>query len=402
MISVEEARARILKDLATLPDEWVSLSDAAGRVLAADIRARLTQPPADVSAMDGYGVRAADCATVPASLRVVGNAPAGHPFAGRVGPGEAVRLFTGSVIPDGADAVVIQEDTAREGDRVTIREASAVGRHIRKRGLDFAEGELALAAPRRLTARDIGFAAAANHPWLPVRRRPRVALLATGDEIVMPGEPLGPGGIVSSNTHALAALVRAAGGEAVNLGIAADTPEALAGFAAGLQQADLIVTTGGASVGEHDLIQQVLEPLGLAVDFWKVAMRPGKPLIAGSFRGTPMLGLPGNPVSAMVCGVLFIMPALARLLGLADTAPPTIRVRLAVPLKANDVRADHLRATLAPGPDGVPEATPFPVQDSSMMSRLARADCLVLRAPHAPPAAAGEMAEAVPLAALGI
>jgi len=402
MISVSEARARILDGLAPLAPEWVSLADAGGRVLAADIAARLTQPPADVSAMDGYAVRASDCAAVPVTLSVIGSAPAGHPFAGTVGTRQAVRLFTGSVVPDGADTVVIQEDTVREGDRVTVNEAAQPGRHIRRRGLDFGLGERVLPAGRKLTARDIGLAAAANHPWLPVRRRPRVALLATGDEVVMPGDPLGPGAIVSSNTHMLAALVRVAGGEPVNLGIAADTPAALAAMVDGLRAADLIITTGGASVGEHDLVQSVLGPLGLAVDFWKVAMRPGKPLISGRFGSVPFLGLPGNPVSAMVCAVLFGTPAIARLLGLPGEPPAAVAARLAVPLPANDVRADHLRATLARAADGGLVATPFPVQDSSMLSRLAAADGLILRAPHAPPAAAGETVEVIPLAALGI
>ncbi len=258
MISVEEARERILADLHPTPAEIVALADAWGRVTAAPVIARLTQPPADVSAMDGYALRAAD-GTEGAMLHVIGSAPAGHPFEGSIGPGQSVRLFTGSVVPQGADAILLQEDATASGTEVRVNEAVTAGRHIRRAGQDFAAGDAVVPAGRRLTARDVGLAAAANHPWLTVHRRPRVAILATGDEIAMPGEPIPPGGIVSSNSHALAALVRAAGGTPVVLPVAADTHEAVAAVADAVHGMDMLVTTGGASVGDHDLVIESLQ-----------------------------------------------------------------------------------------------------------------------------------------------
>jgi molybdopterin molybdotransferase len=403
MISVEEARVRILQALAPTPAETVPLAAAGGRVLAQPVEARLTQPPADVSAMDGYAVRAADAAAAGAELRVVGSAPAGHPFAGVVGPGEAVRIFTGAVLPAGADGILLQEDAQAAEGRVRLGEAVRAGRWIRRRGLDFEQGEVLLEAGRRLTARDVGLAAAANHPWLSVHRRPRVGILATGDEIALPGEPIPPGGIVSSNAHALAALVRANDGEPLVLPIAPDDEAAIAAAAAAARGCDLLVTTGGASVGEHDLVQSALGPEGFALDFWRIAMRPGKPLIWGRLGHTPLLGLPGNPVSALVCGVVFLLPALRRLSGLAGAvAPPTARARLGTALPENDRRSDFLRARLETATDGEILALPFPVQDSSMLKTLARADALVLRAPHAPAAPAGETVEIIRLDQLGV
>jgi molybdopterin molybdotransferase len=401
MLALEEARARILAALRPTGAETVPLPEAWNRVLAADVAARLTQPPADVSAMDGYAVRATD-AVAGAVLRVVGAAPAGHPFAGRVGPGEAVRIFTGAFVPDGADSILLQEDAVAADGAVTVRETVRPGRWIRGRGLDFTEGEVLLPAGRRLTARDIGLAAAANHPWLSVRRKPRVGILATGDEIALPGEPLPPGGIVSSNAHALAALVRAGGGEPVVLPIAPDDRNAIAAAARAARGLDLMVTTGGASVGEHDLIQAALGPEGFELGFWKIAMRPGKPLIWGRLGATPLLGLPGNPVSALVCGVQFLLPALAALLGLPAGGPPVRMARAGAALAANDMRFDHLRASLAVDEDGVRVATPAAIQDSSMLATLARADALILRAPHAPALPAGAAVEVVVLAELGI
>jgi molybdopterin molybdotransferase len=402
MISVEEARDRILEALRPTTAETVPLAASGGRVLAQPVQARLTQPPADVSAMDGYAVRAADAAAG-ASLRVVGSAPAGHPFAGAVGPGEAVRIFTGAVLPDGADAILLQEDAEAAEDRVRVGEAVRPGRWIRRRGLDFEEGESLLPAGRRLTARDVGLAAAANHPWLSVHRRPRIGILATGDEIALPGEPVPPGGIVSSNAHALAALVRANGGDPLVLPIAPDDEAAIAEAAGAARGCDLLITTGGASVGEHDLVQSALGPEGFALDFWRIAMRPGKPLIWGRLGQTPLLGLPGNPVSALVCGVVFLVPALRRLSGLAGPAAPrTERARLGAALPENDRRFDFLRARLESGPDGGSVALPFPVQDSSMLKTLARADALVLRPPHAPAAPTGEAVEVIRLDELGV
>jgi molybdopterin molybdotransferase len=267
MIPVAEARQRILADLAVMPAEQVSLNVALGRVLAEDVASRRTQPPQAVSAMDGYAVRAADVASVPASLNVIGSAPAGAPFDGSVKAGEAVRIFTGAAVPAGADAIVIQEDTERDGDTVIVKEGVAAGRYVRPAGLDFATGDVLLEAGRVLNARDIGLAAAMNVPWLKVRRQPRVALLATGDEIVLPGEDFGPSDIVSSNTFALDGLVRASGGVPITLGIAADNEASIRALAEGAQGADILVTTGGASVGEHDLVQAALGDAGLKVDF---------------------------------------------------------------------------------------------------------------------------------------
>jgi len=334
-------------------------------------------------------------ASVPARLRVIGSVPAGQSYGGRVGPGEAVRIFTGAPVPDGAYAIVIQEDTEREGETVTVREGARAGTYVRRAGLDFGEGDVLLRAGRVLTARDIGLAAAMNRPWLSVRRRPRVAIMPTGDEVVMPGDPVGPSQIVSSNGLALAAFVRACGGEPVMLGIAGDNESSLQDLAAGAAGVDYLVTTGGASVGEHDLVRDALTPAGLEIDFWRIAMRPGKPLMVGRLRGTPMLGLPGNPVSSFVCALLFLRPALERLLGIDAGARPPLTARLAAPLAANDRRQDYLRARLGRGADGALEATPFERQDSSMMSLLAFADGLVVRKPNAPAAAAGERVEIV-------
>jgi molybdopterin molybdotransferase len=397
MLSVEEARARILAALSPVGTEWVGIAAAWGRVLAAPVTARHDKPLADVSAMDGYAVRGADCATVPVRLRVIGNAPAGHPFAGTLGPGEAVRLFTGSVIPAGADAVIIQEDTDLGEESIEIRFAPRPGQHIRRRAGDFAGGDTLLAPGRRLTARDIGIAASADRPWLAVHRRPRVAILSTGDEVARPGEPVPDGGVISSNSLALAAMVRAAGGEPVDLGIAPDDLDTIAEAARGAAGCDLIVTSGGASVGAHDLVRDALAPAGLELAFWKIAMRPGKPFMFGRVGAIPLLGLPGNPVSALVCGLLFLVPAIERLAGLPGEAPRAVRARAGASLKANDHRADHLRASLARREDGTLVATPFPVQDSSLMAGLARADALILRPPHAPAVAEGEAIEVLPL-----
>ena len=398
MIPVADAVARITAAFSPLPAETVPLAAAHGRVLAADIVARLTQPPFAVSAMDGYAARAADVAQVPATLRQIGSVPAGARFAGTVGPGEAVRIFTGAPVPDGADTIVIQENTKADGSAVTVHASAPAGRYIRPAGLDFRAGEVGVAAGRRLDARAIGLAAAMNRPWLSVRRKPRIALLATGDEIVMPGEPLGENQIVSSNTHALRAVVEGCGADAIDLGIARDDTESLVRLAAGARGADLLVTTGGASVGEHDLIRDALKDEGLALDFWKIAMRPGKPLMFGSVGGTRLLGLPGNPVSSLVCAVIFLRPAIARMLGADEgTAPATARASLGADVAANDERQDYLRAALARDENGTLIATPFPKQDSSMLSLLVQAQCLVVRPPHAPPAAQGTAVEIIPL-----
>ncbi|MEX0815386.1 MAG: gephyrin-like molybdotransferase Glp [Dongiaceae bacterium] len=398
MFSVEEAQRRVRAAFRPLGSEQVSLAEALGRVLALDVAARVTQPPVAVSAMDGYAVRAADVAKVPARLKIVGYAPAGAADPGRVGAGEAARIFTGGPLPAGADAIVIQEDTTAEGDHVVVNEAAPAGRYVRPAGLDFAEGDVGLATGRLLTARDIGLAAAMNVPWLRVRRRPRVAILATGDELAMPGEPLGPNRIVSSNGPALAACGAAGGGAPSLLGIAADDRAALQRMAAEAAGADLLITSGGASVGDHDLIQQALGESGLELDFWQIAMRPGKPLIFGRIGPTPLLGLPGNPVSSLVCATIFLRPAIDTMLGRVEPERPPVTARLGADLGANDSRQDYLRARLTYDAEGRAVATPFARQDSSMLSHLAHADCLIVRPPRAAAAAIGATVEIVPLA----
>ncbi len=397
MIPVDEARGRILAELKPVGIEEVALLEAQGRVLAEDVRARLTQPPWPVSAMDGYAVRAADVARVPATLTIAGAVPAGSSYASRLNAGEAVRIFTGAPVPDGADAIVIQEDTEASGGKVTVKEASTVGRHIRVAGLDFKAGEVGVSAGRRLTARDVGLSAAMNVPWLRVHRRPRVAILATGDEIARPGDPVGPNQIVSSNSYALAAVALALGAEPIVLGIAKDTVEDTIAKVEGARGTDLLVTTGGASVGDHDLVQKALATRGLAVDFWKIAMRPGKPLMWGRLGDLPVLGLPGNPVSTLVCALIFLKPAIETLAGLDAQAASLVEARLGADLAANDHRQDYLRATLSQS-DGALTATPFPKQDSSMMSLLSRSDGLIVRPPKDPARKAGDTVRVLPFA----
>ncbi len=404
MLSVEEALARITAAFKPLPAETVGLAEALGRVLAEDVTARVTQPPKDVSAMDGYAVRAADVASVPARLAVVGRAPAGAAHDGSVEPGQAVRIFTGGPLPEGADTIVIQENTELDGDHVVVKEGAPAGRYVRPAGLDFREGETGVAAGRLLTARDVGLAAAMNQPWLKVHRRPRVAVLATGDEVVMPGDPLGPNQIISSNGVSLAAFVTACGGQPINLGIAPDDVTGLKVLVEGAAGADLLVTTGGVSVGEHDLIREALGEKGLELSFWKIAMRPGKPLLFGRIGETPVLGLPGNPVSALVCATLYLRPAIDVMLGRAPEDRPAETALLGADLEANDRRQDYLRARLEIDPEGRRVAMPFLRQDSAMLATLAQADCLIVRAPQAAPVKAGETVEIVPLSggALGI
>jgi molybdopterin molybdotransferase len=399
VISVEEALSRLLEPLEPLPPEQVSIADGLGRVLAEDLAARRTQPPFAVSAMDGYAVRAEDVKTAPVELRIVAEVPAGAGFGGHVGVGEAARIFTGAPLPAGTDTIVIQEDTQREGDRVRVLEGAPHGRYVRREGLDFAEGDALLRAGQRMTARDIGLAAAMNRPWLFVHRRPRIGILSTGDEIVMPGDPIGPHQIVSSNSLALAAFAAACGGTPVSVGNAPDDPAALRRIAAATSGVDLLVTTGGVSVGEHDLVREALAADGFELDFWQIAMRPGKPLMVGRYRGTPMLGLPGNPVSTLVCALLFLRPAVDRLSGAVAGSEAAPTARLGVPLAKNDRRQDYLRSKLVRGVDGTLEVFPFEVQDSSMMRLLAAADCLVARPPHAPAVAAGAAVPIIPFPA---
>ena len=397
MLSVEDARARILAAIEPLPAEVVSVERALGRVLATDVTARVTQPPRDVSAMDGYAVRAPDVAAAPARLRVIGEIPAGGDFGRAIGPGEAVRIFTGAPLPEGADTIVIQENTARDGDQVTVQQAEPAGRWVRPAGLDFRAGSVGLRAGRRLTARDVGLAAAMNRPWLSVRRKPRVAVLATGNEVVLPGEELDGSQIVSSNGYALSAFIEACGGEPLHLGVAPDTTDGLRQMLSGAAQADLLLTSGGVSVGEHDLVQTVLREMGAELGFWKIAMRPGKPLMLAALHGTPVVGLPGNPVSGLVCSVLFVRPAIDRMLGREAPAEPRLPALAGRELGENGPRRDYMRCSLTRDGAGNRVATPFDKQDSSMLSRLAEADGLLVRAPHAVALPAGSPVEVVPL-----
>ena len=383
MISVDEAREKILQNIRPVGTEVISLTQANGRVLAEDVPARRTQPPSDMSAMDGYAVKADDIETVPVQLKVVGSIPAGGSFDGTIDTGQAVRIFTGAPLPKGADTIVIQEDTDLQGDTVTVRESSPHGKYVRPAGLDFREGDVGLKADRILGPRDIGLLAAMNVPWVTVRRKPRIALLSTGDELVRPGEPVGSNQIISSNSLLVAAMIEAAGGDAIDLGIARDNAASLREKVAGARAADMLITLGGASVGDHDLVQPVLAEEGLKVDFWRIAMRPGKPLMFGDFAGIPMLGMPGNPVSSMICSFLFLIPALDALCGLAPRRPPLQRAIIEHDLTQNDQREDYMRARIVGEQDGLPLVSLFPRQDSSMLSPLAAADCLVVRKPFA-------------------
>ncbi|MGX9424783.1 MULTISPECIES: molybdopterin molybdotransferase MoeA [Bradyrhizobium] len=391
LMPVADALAAVLAGAEPLPEEMVALDAAYHRTLARDVAAKRTQPPLAMSAMDGYAVRSADAADLSARLKVIGEVAAGRPFDRELGPREAARIFTGGVIPAGADAVVIQEDTRVDGDHITITEAAVAGRHIRPAGVDFREGDVLLRRGSRLTDRALSLAASMNYPELPVRRRPKVAVLATGDELVMPGTSPGPGQIVYSNGYALRAMARAEGAEAIDLGVAADTVAATTdgirrAHAAG---ADILITTGGASVGDHDLVKPSLEAEGVTMAFWKIAMRPGKPMMHGRLGAMRVIGLPGNPVSSYVCAYLFLVPLIRALLGRSAIHHVTESALLGRDLAANDQREDYLRALLEERDDGTLIATPVTKQDSSLLGNLTAAQALVIRPPFAPAAAKG-------------
>jgi molybdopterin molybdotransferase len=390
LMPVAEALQRVLADAGALPAETVKLNDAFGRVLTENVIALRTQPPAAVSAMDGYAVRAVDVATTPVTLKVIGEVAAGRPFAGQIGQGQAARIFTGGVMPTGSDTVVIQEFTTRTGDSVTIQKPTAKNRNVRAQGIDFARDQVLLRKGRRLTDRDLMLAAAMNHSGLRVHRRPKVAVLGTGDELVPPGSTPGPGEIVYSNGFALSALAQDEVAEVHDLGIARDRVEDIVAAVRRAREssADILVTTGGASVGEHDLVQRALAAEGLNLSFWRVALRPGRPMMHGRLGGMQVLGLPGNPVSSFVCAFLFLVPLIRCLAGRQDVEQMPEPARLGSNLPANDERADYLRATLTPGVDGL-IASPLPDQDSSLMAALAKPDCLLIRPPYAPAAPAG-------------
>jgi molybdopterin molybdotransferase len=391
LMPVADALTAILAGAEPLPEEMIALDAAYHRVLARDIAALRTQPPQAMSAMDGYAARAADAFHVSARLKVIGEVAAGRPFERHVGAGEAVRIFTGGVIPEGADAVIIQEDTVVENGGITITEAAIKGRHIRPAGVDFRQGDVLLAKGIRLTDRDLSLAAGMNYPQLAVHRRPRVAVLATGDELVMPGATPGPGQIVYSNGYALRALARAEGAETIDLGIAADTVEATT---SGIRRArdsgaDILITTGGASVGDHDLVKTSLEAEGVAMAFWRIAMRPGKPMMHGRLGSMRVIGLPGNPVSSYVCAFLFLVPLIRALSGRSEIHHVTETAILGRDVAANDLREDYLRARLEVREDGALIATPVSHQDSSLLGNLAAARALLIRLPFAPAALKG-------------
>jgi molybdopterin molybdotransferase len=396
MLSVREAHARVIAAFSPLPAEIVSVADAAGRVLAAMPKARLTQPPTALSAMDGYAVRLVDVPKAPTSLRLVGQAPAGGSYDHPLKAGETVRIFTGGPLPDGADGIVIQEDTKAEGEKITILEAPQAGRHIRKAGLDFNLGDTPFPGGRVLTTRDVALAAAMNLPWLSVHRKPRVAILSTGDELVMPGEPLGRNQIVSSSGIAVAALIRAWGAEPTLFDIARDDEKLIQDHIAAGAQHDLLITLGGASVGDHDLVQAALKGQGFAMDFWRIAMRPGKPLMFAAKERARVLGLPGNPVSTLVCSLIFVKPALDRMLGQAGDLPSTLPARVAVDLRSNDQREDYVRARLSrDASTGAMTVEPHKIQDSSMLSVMAWADGLLVRPAHDPARDAGDTVQVI-------
>ncbi len=398
LTSVEDALARVLSGATTLGREEVGLRFAAGRTLASAIEARITQPPFDVSAMDGYAVVAADCAKTPARVELIGESAAGRPFKGKAARGQAVRIFTGAAVPKGADAVAIQENADADGKVVEILQPAKPGDHIRRKGQDFVEGDVLIEGGRRLTARDILLAAASGHGTVPLLKRPGVAILATGDELVAPGAKRADGQIYASNCYAIAALAESAGAQAKLIGIARDTHDSIADALRDADNSDILVTIGGASVGDHDLVRPALEAAGSRLDFYKIAMRPGKPLFFGARQAggktQRVLGLPGNPVSAMVTARVFLVPLIGKMLG-RDAAFASVEAELTAPLPANGPRTHYMRAIL--DETGPPRVAALPSQDSSLTKALAAANGLIVAQPNAPARPAGETVEVLRL-----
>ena len=393
LLSVEEAHKRLLDGIRPVGTETVALNEANGRFLAEDVYSLRTQPPFDASAMDGYAVRAHDLSRVPTTLQVIGTSAAGHGFDGTVNPGEAVRIFTGAPLPDGADAILIQEKTrpGESADTVTALSSVPVDEYIRPAGLDFALGQKLLTKGRRLGYRELALAAAMNHDTLRVAKRPKVAFLATGDELVPPGDEPGPDQIVASNGFALGAMLADLGAEPVDLGIAPDSADTIAEKARSAIDggADILVTLGGASVGDHDLVQTALGDIGFELGFWRIAMVPGKPLISGHIGPMRVLGLPGNPVSSIVCALLFLHPLVRALQGASEVHRPEETAVLGDPVGENGERQAYMRARLSFSRSGHVVATPVSFQDSSLLATLSGADALVIRPPFAPPAEVG-------------
>jgi molybdopterin molybdotransferase len=390
LLPVDEARARILKGVKPLPPETVKLEMALGRVLAKAVMAKRDQPPFAGSAMDGYAVRAEDVTTVPVQLALIGTSAAGRAYSGTLRPGTAVRILTGAPLPKGADAVVIQENTSRVGPLLTVLQPSSPGKHVRRPGLDFAAGDELVPANHKLGPRDIGLLSAGNAATVSVRRKPRIVVFATGDELILPGQKPRPDQIVSSNSHALQALAESFGAEVINLGIVRDTLKAtIAAVRKGLD-ADILISTGGASVGDTDFVQEAFKACGVKIDFWKIAIRPGKPFMYGRRGKTHVMGLPGNPVSALITARIFLKPLIAAMQGFPTEEPETL-ARLTAAMPANDGRQDYVRAALSVAADGTRTVTPFAAQDSSMQRTLQQSQALIIRPPEAPAAPANSL-----------
>ena len=398
LLPVATALARVLADIPGATVETIPITEADGRVLAGNLAAKLTQPPFDASAMDGYAIFGTGGAAVGDTWQVIGESAAGHAFAGSLAPGQAVRIFTGAPLPPGCGTVVIQEDVSRSDRTITATDATSAGANIRKAGTDFRASEVLLERGHRFDAHTLTLAAAMGHGEVPVARRPVVALLATGDELVPPGMTPGPDQIISSNPVGLASLITRAGGIPRHLGIAPDKLDALGARIRDARDADVLVTIGGASVGDHDLVGKALQAEGMELAFWKIALRPGKPLMFGNLGATRVLGLPGNPVSALITARVFLVPLIHALLGRPASDRPRATARLATSLDANGPRLHLMRATRAVTSDGTLTVTPLSSQDSSLLAALAHADCLIWREPNAPPAEAGTAVEIEPLA----
>ena len=397
LLPVEDAKAEILIGISQLEAERISVAAAHGRVLAEDLASRITHPPKPVSAMDGYAVRSADVTRAPSKLKMTGESAAGNSFNGSIGPGETVRIFTGAVVPEGGDAIVIQEDTDADGDQITLHETATAGQYVRPQGLDFEKGQVLLESGTTLNSRHVALAAGMDIPWINVTRQPRVAVLSTGNELVLPGEFIGEDQIISSNSIGITAFVDAAGGIGINLGIARDNPDSLKSMLQGAAGADMLVTIGGASVGDYDLVKSVLGEEGLDITFSRVAMRPGKPLIFGTLYGKPMLGLPGNAVSAGITAVLFLKPAIDVMLGRDAASQEQETAILTRDLPKNDRRQDYLRSVLGRNKAGELTVKPFEKQDSSMLAVFSSADCLAVRPPFAEPAKKGDRIDIIRL-----